>query len=95
MQINITGHQLDVTEALRNYIDEKFTKLERHFDKIISAQVIMSVEKLNQKIDTTLMLAGGEVVASAENTDMYTAIDALVDKLDRQLIKFKEKQQKY
>ncbi len=95
MQINITGHQLEVTEALRNYIDEKFTKLERHFDKIISAQVIMGVEKLNKKIDATLLLAGGEVVASAENTDMYTAIDALVDKLDRQLIKFKEKQQKY
>lgn len=95
MQINITGHQLDVTEALRSYIDEKFTKLERHFDKIISAQVIMSVEKLNKKVDATLLLAGGEVVASAENADMYTAIDSLVDKLDRQLIKFKEKQQKY
>ncbi|AWM81031.1 ribosome-associated translation inhibitor RaiA [Gammaproteobacteria bacterium ESL0073] len=95
MQINITGHQLEVTEALRNYIDEKFTRLERHFDKITSAQVIMGVEKLNKKIDATLLLAGGEVVASAENTDMYTAIDSLVDKLDRQLIKFKEKQQKY
>lgn len=95
MQINITGHQLDVTEALRGYVDEKFIRLERHFDKIISAQVIMSVEKLNQKVDATLQLAGGEVVASAENTDMYTAIDALVDKLDRQIIKFKEKQQKH
>lgn len=95
MQINISGHQLEVTDALRNYIDEKFIRLERHFDKITSAQVIMSVEKLNQKVDATLRLAGGDVVASAENADMYAAIDALVDKLDRQLIKFKEKHQSH
>ncbi len=95
MQINISGHQLEVTDALRSYVDEKFARLERHFDKITSAQVIMSVEKLNQKVDATLQLAGGEVVAGAENTDMYAAIDALVDKLDRQLIKFKEKHQKH
>lgn len=95
MQINISGHQLEVTDALRNYLDEKFVRLERHFDKITSAQVIMSVEKLNQKVDATLRLAGGDVVASAENTDMYAAIDALVDKLDRQLIKFKEKHLKH
>lgn len=95
MQINISGHQLEVTEALRNYVNEKFERLERHFDKITSAQVIMSVEKLNQKVDATLQLAGGEVVAGAENSDMYAAIDLLVDKLDRQLIKFKEKNQKH
>lgn len=92
MQVNISGHQLDVTNALRDYIEEKFNRLERHFDKITNVQVILSVEKLRQKIEATLHIAGGEVVANAEHQDMYAAIDSLVDKLDRQLIKHKEKQ---
>lgn len=92
MQVNISGHQLDVTDALRDYVIEKFERLERHFDKIINVQVIMQVEKLKQKIEATLHIAGGEVVANAEHEDMYAAIDLLTDKLDRQLIKHKEKQ---
>ncbi len=92
MQITITGHQLEVTEALREYINNKFAKLERHFDKITSIRVTLSVEKVMQKIDATLLIAGGEIIANAEHDDMYAAIDLLVDKLDRQLIKHKEKQ---
>jgi putative sigma-54 modulation protein len=92
MQVNISGHQLEVTGALRDYIDEKFTRLERHFDRITNVQVILQVEKLKQKIEATLHIAGGEVVANAEHDDMYAAIDLLIDKLDRQLIKYKEKQ---
>ncbi len=92
MQITITGHQLEVTEALREYINNKFTKLERHFDKITSIRVTLSVEKVKQKIDATLLIAGGDINANAEHDDMYAAIDLLVDKLDRQLIKHKEKQ---
>ncbi|HHX35750.1 MAG TPA: ribosome hibernation promoting factor [Gammaproteobacteria bacterium] len=92
MQITITGHQLEVTEALREYINTKFAKLERHFDKITSIRVTLSVEKVKQKIDATLLIAGGEIIANAEHDDMYAAIDLLVDKLDRQLIKHKEKQ---
>ena len=91
MQITITGHQLDVTEALREYINNKFAKLERHFDKITSIRVTLSVEKVKQQIDATLLIAGGEIIANAEHEDMYAAIDLLVDKLDRQLIKHKEK----
>ena len=91
MQITITGLQLDVTEALREYINNKFAKLERHFDKITSIRVTLSVEKVKQKIDATLLIAGGEIIANAEHEDMYAAIDLLVDKLDRQLIKHKEK----
>ena len=91
MQITITGHQLEVTEALREYINNKFAKLERHFDKITSIRVTLSVEKVKQKIDATLLIAGGEIIANAEHEDMYAAIDLLVDKLDRQLIKHKEK----
>ena len=92
MQITITGHQLEVTDALREYIENKFAKLERHFDKITSIRVTLSVEKVKQKIDATLLTAGGDVNANAEHDDMYAAIDLLVDKLDRQLIKHKEKQ---
>ena len=92
MQVNISGHQLDVTDALRDYIGEKLGRLERHFDKITNVQVTMEVEKLKQKIEATLHVAGGEVVANAEHQDMHAAIDLLADKLDRQLIKHKEKQ---
>lgn len=92
MQVNISGHHLVVTDALREYIEEKFSRLERHFDRIISVQVILQVEKLLQKIEATLHVAGREVVANAEHEDMYAAIDAVIDKLDRQLIKHKEKQ---
>ncbi len=92
MQVNISGHQLDVTDAMREYVGEKLGRLERHFDKITNVQVIMQVEKLKQQIEATLHVAGREVVANAEHEDMYAAIDLLADKLDRQLIKHKEKQ---
>ena len=93
MQVNISGHQLEVTDALRTYIGEKLKRIEGHFDKITNVQVIMTVEKLKQKIEATLHIPGGEVVANAEHTDMYAAIDLLTDKLDRQLKKHKEKTQ--
>lgn len=92
MQVNISGQHLEVTDTLRDYINEKLERLARHFDKITNVQVILQVEKLQQKIEATLHIAGGEVVANAEHTDMYAAIDLLADKLDRQLIKHKEKQ---
>lgn len=92
MQVNISGQHLEVTDTLRDYVNEKFERLARHFDKITNVQVIMQVEKLKQKIEATLHVAGGEVVANAEHEDMYAAIDLLADKLDRQLIKHKEKQ---
>ncbi|WP_022961131.1 ribosome hibernation-promoting factor, HPF/YfiA family [Halopseudomonas pelagia] len=91
MQLNLSGHQLDITDAMRDYVNEKMSRLERHFDKITNVQVTLEVEKLRQKAEATLHVAGGEVVANAEHTDMYAAIDLLTDKLDRQLIKFKEK----
>ena len=92
MQLNISGHQLEVTPALRDYVSEKLARLERHSDKITSCQVTLSVEKLQKKAEATLALAGGELVANAEHADMYAAIDLLANKLDRQLIKHKEKQ---
>lgn len=91
MQMNITGLQLDITDALRDYVTEKMARLERHFDKIISVQITLEVDKLQQKAEGTLHIAGNDLVAEAEHTDMYAAIDLLADRLDRQLIKHKEK----
>ena len=91
MQINFTGHRMDITPALRTFTQEKFDKLERHFDKITAINVVFDVEKLRQIAEATILIAKGEVHASSESEDMYTAIDILVDKLDRQLIKHKEK----
>ena len=91
MQINLTGHHIEITKALRDYVDNKFAKLERHFDHINNVHVILNVEKLIQKAEATLHLNGGEVFATSEHSDMYAAIDGLIDKLDRQVIKHKEK----
>jgi len=91
MQINLSGHHVEVTSSLREYVDTKFTKLERHFDHINNVQVILTVEKLDQKAEASVHINGGEVFASAVNTDMYASIDTLVDKLDRQILKYKGK----
>lgn len=95
MQINLTGHHVEITDSLRNYIDTKFEKLERHFDHINNVQVILNVEKIRQKAEAKMNLNGGEVFATSEHEDMYAAIDSLIDKLDRQVIKHKEKLQRH
>ncbi|MCW8408420.1 ribosome hibernation promoting factor [Legionella sp. PATHC035] len=91
MQINITGHHIDVTPALRAFTEEKFDKLERHFDHITSINVVLNVEKLRQIAEATVHVTKGELHASAESDDLYAAIDNLIDKLERQLSKHKEK----
>ena len=91
MQINITGHHVDVTDSMRDYVKEKFEKLERHFDHVTNVHVILEVEKLRQKAEAKMNLSGTEVFAEATEEDMYAAIDALSDKLDRQILKYKEK----
>ena len=91
MQINISGHHVDVTDALKDYVADKMQKLERHTDDITSIQAILSVEKNRQKAEAKIHVKGADLFANAESEDMYAAIDALADKLDRQLIKHKEK----
>lgn len=95
MQINLTGHHVDVTDSLREYVNEKFAKLERHFDHINNVHVVLTVEKLNQIAESTVHLTGTEVHAKAENSDMYASIDSLIDKLDRQILKFKGKNSRH
>ncbi len=91
MQLTITGHHLEVTPALRTYIESKMERLERHFDHMTNTHVILSVEKLRQKAEATLHVSGGNLFADATSEDMYAAIDSLIDKLDRQIKKHKEK----
>lgn len=91
MNLSVTGHHVEVTEPLKDYVSEKMNKLERHFDQVTDIHVILSVEKLRQQAEATIDLTGTKIHAEAENADMYAAIDALVDKLDRQVIKHKEK----
>ena len=91
MQLNLTGHHVDITDSLRSYVNDKFERLERHFDHINNVHVILSIEKLRQIAEANIHLNGGEIFANAEATDMYASIDSLVDKLDRQVIKHKEK----
>ncbi|WP_260295176.1 ribosome hibernation-promoting factor, HPF/YfiA family [Sedimenticola hydrogenitrophicus] len=91
MQISITGHHVDITEAMNNYVSTKFERLERHFDHVTKIHVILSVEKLRQKAEATLHVNGADVFADCVEEDMYAAIDGLVDKVDRQVKKLKEK----
>ncbi|MBQ0713387.1 MAG: ribosome-associated translation inhibitor RaiA [Porticoccus sp.] len=91
MQLNISGHHLDITDPIKDYVINKLSKLERHHDRITSTNVILSVEKLVQKAEATVHVSGGEFFADSEHDDLYAAIDILTDKLDRQLIKHKEK----
>ena len=91
MQINIAGHHVEVTDSLRNYTFEKLRRLTRHSDDITSIKVILAVERTRQKAEASLHLAGADLHAAAESTDLYMAIDQLVDRLDRQLLKYKDK----
>jgi len=91
MQLTITGHHIDVTPALKNKVESKLTKLERHFDHLTDVHCILTVEKLQHKAEATVHLSGGTIHADAIDEDMYAAIDALVDKLSRQVTKHKEK----
>ena len=91
MHIIVTGHHLEVTESLKAHVDAKFAKLARHFDNVTDVHVILSVEKLVQKAEATLQLSGAKLFAEDSQEDMYIAIDHLVDKLDRQITKHKEK----
>lgn len=91
MHINITGHHVDVTPALRAYVTEKMQKLVRHFDQVSSINVILNVEKLQQQAEATVTAAGRTLFATDSAMDMYASIDGLVDKLDRQVRRYKDR----
>ena len=91
MNLNISGHHLDLTQPLRSYVTDKLKRVERHFDHLIEASVILSVDKLQHKAEATLHARGANLHAAAIAPDMYAAIDGLIDKLDQQTRKFKDK----
>lgn len=92
MNLTISGHHLDLTPPLRDYVTTKLKRLERHFDRLLNAEVILSVEKLRHKAEATLHTCGADLHAEATvDEDMYAAIDCLVDKLDQQTRKHKGK----
>lgn len=91
MQLNLSGHHVELTDSLRAYVSSKLERLERHFDRITNMTVVLSVEKQRQRAEATIHVSGGEIFADAGHDDLYAAIDLLADKLDRQLIKKKEK----
>lgn len=92
MEIKFTGHKIEVTPALRQITTEKFDRLQRHFDRINSINVTFGIENLLQVAEATVRVPGDSIFASSKAEDMYSAIDGLVDKLDRQLKKHKEKE---
>jgi len=91
MNLNITGHHIEVTPALHDYVSGKVEKIVRHFDHVTSVHVILTVQKLAQKAEISLHVKGKDIYADASDADLYAAIDLLADKLDRQVQKHKDK----
>ena len=91
MNFSITGHHIDVTPALRGYVEDKLSRVTRHFDQVINVSVVLSVEKLRQKAEVSVQLPGKAIFVESADGDMYAAIDILADKLDRQILKHKQK----
>ena len=91
MQLSLSGHHVEITPALRSYVEKKVERVMRHFDHVIDAHCVLTVEKLRRKAEATLHLRGETIHALAEDQNMYAAIVALADKLDRRVRKHKEK----
>ncbi len=91
MNLNVSGHHLDITPAIRSYVGDKLARVTRHFDQVIDVHVILSVDKMRQKAECTLHVRGKDIHCESEEEDLYAAIDLLVDKLDRQVLKYKGK----
>ena len=91
MKLTVSGHHLDVTQAIRDHVEDKLLPIQRHEQQITRIEVTLVVEKHQHKAEANLHLAGADLFASSGSDDMYLAIDSLADKLDRQVIKYKEK----
>ncbi|HEX2648582.1 MAG TPA: ribosome-associated translation inhibitor RaiA [Burkholderiales bacterium] len=91
MNLSVSGHQIEVTPAIRDYVNGKIARIERHFDHVFDVHVIISSTKVGQKAEVTLHLRGKDLYCECEDRDLYAAIDLLVDKLDRQVLRHKEK----
>lgn len=95
MNLSITGHNLEVTDALNAYVKNKMRRIHRHFDGIISTQVLLSIDRLKHNAQATLRVQGKDIHCQANDSNLYAAIDLLVDKIDRKVLKYKNKLQTY
>ena len=93
MNLTLTGVHLEITPAIRAYVLSKLERVNRHFDHVIDVNVVLSVDKLRKKVEANVHVRGKEIHAEAVDPDMYAAIDMLADKLDRQVLKHKEKRE--
>jgi putative sigma-54 modulation protein len=91
MNLHLTGHHVEITPAIRDYVVAKLERINRHFEHVIDVNVVMTVEKLDQRIEANVHLSGKDIHVQSHDGDMYAAIDGLIDKLDRQVIRHKEK----
>ena len=91
MNLYLTGHHVEITPAIRDYVATKLQRITHHFDQVIDVNVILSVEKLQQRIEANVHVRGRDIFCESEDADMYAAIDSLVDKLDRTILKHKQK----
>lgn len=91
MNLKLTGNHVEITDAMRDYVTSKIGKITRHFDHVIDVSVILSVEKLKQKAEANVHIRGKDIFVETDSEDMYASIDSLIDKLDRQILKHKEK----
>ena len=91
MNLSVSGHQLEVTPAIRGYVSDKIERIRRHFDHVVDAHVIISSTRVGQKAEVTLHVRGKDFFCESEERDLYAAIDLLIDKLDRQVLRHKEK----
>ena len=91
MQLHISGHHLDITSAIKQHTNEKLSKIKHHFDNVMNVNMILEVQKDVQKAEATIHLSGADLFAKSQSTDMYVSIDQLINKLDSQIIKHKEK----
>jgi putative sigma-54 modulation protein len=91
MNLNVSGHHVDVTPAILSYVRAKLDRISRHFDHVIDAHVILTVNKIRQKAECTLHVRGKDLHCESEEDDLYAAIDLLADKLDRQVLRYKDK----
>jgi len=90
MNLQLTGHHLEITPAIREYVNTKLARINRHFDHVIDVSVVLTVDKLSHKGEATMHVRGKDLHAECVDADMYAAIDVLADRLDRQVLKYKE-----
>ena len=90
MNLNVSGHHVAVTTSMRDYVLSKLERITRHFDHVIDVNVILSVEKLRQKAEATVHVRGKDIHVASNESDLYAAVDTMVDKLDRSILKYKD-----